>query len=658
MPIVVDQKALSSEIVSKLTDTNSVPYCYLSGQQFNSFTSLENSSDVYKNAFLKPNQTLKQKVFKSSFLTQENFANYTDIGDGTPKVLFNLGNESGVPVASFDDLSTFAVNAFIEQTNVRNSRFILLKDAGNGYKARYSVDTYALLTKKAIESDNLPVSPFPGYYVNNQNSFSRVTINSREMFWNALDSEHRQKISNLKPVYNEAKNAGWLDAARVNNMITAVNDCAKYISRTLSCLFCEFDLNAKCTIVYHPDIEEHPTAENYSVTAEYYSPYRILTYDEAFPSISDDTITEWTLELEGDPVERYNPGNTIYPDMPTLHLYPVTGVTIKYITIPISAETRSATEIKNFDRPEYVRTKVRKDDNLVVEKIKKNTENFELPSCKNYFKAAHGINNLEFIGWGVGANSVSVDYKENGTNLINTGLTITSADRNLTFKAIYALWEDPPPDNPYEDDNVDIRMVNNRYGDSYQGSKKENQKQSFNIKVPLNGKDNHNTISYSQGDLHYSNKQTTAFRFKDQSFNPNFIKKIKVNVKVVGNTQHKGNFTIESYINDSRTRKVGSYDFTAAETKHYYDDFGNSKSPWAFSYKSNGSRNFGEYNFTFNFDSIESAINLDTCYFKIYGKTGYSTNTNHYDDAETKTYPYRCRFYLKITEVLMGHLCT
>lgn len=661
MAIARNETALSSEIAAKLKATNEKPYCYLSGQAFTSdFASLENSSQIYIDAVQQPNQSITKKIFQSSGTAQNDFIDNVDVGKGTPKQLIDLANDGSIPIASFDDLSTFVVNAFLEQTNVRYSKFVLLRSAGNGYKERYEVNKHALLTDKAILGTNATVAPFPSYYLNNQISSSQTILSSPELFFSKLTDADKNNIANLRPKNNNGSSltSGLLSASIVSAMINAVNTGTKRIANNLSCLFSEFDLNAECEITYHPSELENPPRNPITVSVPYYTAYTIISYSDVFQGTSVIAQNAWSTKKENGPMDpRYTSGTTIYPDISKIDLYPIVNKNVKFF-VPSNSQyviAKSQSEVNSVQRPDYVKTRNRLDDFSVEESVQIFTPNFKLPSCDDYFKVNGNLAVFSFLGWKQRVpptgSTANVDYPSSS----GTDLTI---DRDYAFEAKYFASDIPSIPPPYDEKTVDIRIRNNYNALAAYAT----QQQPFSIIIPLDGAcyKPQNPSSYGwpgngeysliQGDSTVIGVNSLGLSLNAKAKEQNIaIKRIKVNVAVTGNTQHTGYYTIAAY--NSKNERIGISNggnpikFYPAETAANQDNFGWPSSPWDFKAGS-----YASYDFTFDFDNAANTNELSSCFLVVYGYTGYST------DDKSGYYPYRCRFCLTVTEATVGHV--
>jgi len=654
MPITVNQNVLSSEIVSKLKGTNEKPFKYLDGNFFSDYCSLEDSSNVYEQAAQKPNQTTRGKVFLSKTTMKEVFLE-KNLALDTPRVIYNFPNGTSEPIASFADLSTFVVNSFLYQTNIRKSEFRLLRniqgDHGYGSKEAYSVYKHALLTDKAILGTNEKMNPFPLYYVNNQVENSRTIIDSADEFFSELNQTHKDKISQLTPTYDLIKNNGWLDAERVGQMIDAVEECTEYIANKLTCLFAEYDLSARCLLVYHKKVNPGDPDEISSFSLKYYEPYTIVSYESLFGYNINVRNEYWATAFQGPVDERFSTGKKIYPDKERIDLYCVSTRPVKYITNTQYANNKTLSQIIGVDRPEYVRSRIL-DGSEITEHVQIFTTDFELPLCKNYFKKNANIpagHSLEFNGWKLlePTNLITdqeIDYSERSSGNIPTSLYI---DKDYKFKAVYTIYGPPIPP-PYDSKTVDLRIRNNI------AACQNGQEQKFCIKIPLNGNCSKVSLDDGSNDSNYSligpdgnvvNVSYFGLKLK-RGLDYNRVKKVKVQVKVTGNTQHKGEFKIYAHKNNSNTSfdSTSWHEFTGAETAHNEDNFGNYGEQWTFREGS-----YETFNFEFDFSNATPS-KLADAFLIVRGNTGYST------DDKNGYYPYRCRFEITVTEATLGNI--
>ena len=329
MSIAVNQIALSSEIVSKLKGTNEKPLKYLNGQAFDDCQQLPYYTNwnadaiaLFSNGKTALNQNQKDSLLQNASNKQTNFLQ-SDLGKETPKAFADLANDSFVPVASFDDLSTFIVNAFVQFSNIRYSSFTLLKKIeGTNYYIRNTTFGNALLTDTAIKAQNENIS-----VLNNIEEYSREigTIDDIEKFLQY--SEVSETIDSKRPTVSQSdKYSGCLSASLVSNLIEICLNGINTIRKELSCRFSEIPLDgdgSQVSVVYHSNKD----ISTYSDTVDIYTEYKpISDYIECFPNdLSNANIfLGWSLRSTStSPNPAYAPGNGIYVQDKDIHLYAI-----------------------------------------------------------------------------------------------------------------------------------------------------------------------------------------------------------------------------------------------------------------------------------------------------------------------------------------------
>lgn len=333
MSIAVNQNVLSSEIIDYLKSVSEKPLRYLNGYEFTNSANLPYynnwnaaATELFNNGNFSPNAQQKNSLFAVVSTKQTEFI-HADLGIGTPKVFANslLNNPlPNVPVASFDDISSFVANAFIPFSNIRYSSFMLLKNVP-GKSGIYIRNTFygnALLTKNAIEAKNGQVS------VLNNVSEASLQIGEIDSLDKFLDNSGiTEELSELRTNTVNAEMYTSILSSVVKICLSGVNN----IRKNLSCQFGEISIdNSKVKIFYHNTKNQTHIDVNSKedFTVDSYTAQQVKNYSTVFPDADQlykDIFVGWTTNANN--IDTRNPeykaGNTLYVQNIDVHLYAV-----------------------------------------------------------------------------------------------------------------------------------------------------------------------------------------------------------------------------------------------------------------------------------------------------------------------------------------------
>ena len=339
MSVYPNQIALSADVADRLRSANEVPLSYLNGMRFTNSSNLkyftsENAKDIFtKRYYNNPsNDEISKYDFGSLAINQSNFQ-FVDLSKDTPKHFVDLidsgANRVSYPIASYDDLSTIVVNAFLPLTNIRKSSFLVLEKQGSDIVVK-TYNGNALLTDNAITANNgkkLEV---------NLNEDSKIVIDSSQKFLENISEEIATKIDNLRPqVDSSNKFSGCLSANLLSLVVNVALEGVNYIREHLTCYFAEFDPNKQIRVIYH----EKNNGTGRTVSSDVivpYSNYTVSGYNALFGAPTDGSeFRAWTTSKNGSTPSYYQ-GSVLHVTESSVELYPIFTpiytITYKYNT--------------------------------------------------------------------------------------------------------------------------------------------------------------------------------------------------------------------------------------------------------------------------------------------------------------------------------------